>query len=96
MRGIWWLLEAVAWLGWMDPWPAEWLRWPLLWAGAALAVGVACYTAFLFGQAEGRDLWQSPLLPVHLVVQAVMAGAARCWWPACLCHSRRSGRRCCA
>jgi formate-dependent nitrite reductase membrane component NrfD len=36
----------------------------------------AMYTAFLFGQCEGRDLWQTPLLPVHLVVQALMCGAA--------------------
>ncbi len=41
-----------------------------------LAIGTAIYTAFLFGQAEGRDLWQSTLLPVHLFVQAVMVGAA--------------------
>ncbi|MFW6010209.1 MAG: NrfD/PsrC family molybdoenzyme membrane anchor subunit, partial [Actinomycetota bacterium] len=34
------------------------------------------YTAFLFAQAKARDLWQSPLLPPHLLVQAVMAGAA--------------------
>ncbi len=36
---------------------------------------VAGYTAFLFGQAEGRDLWQSPWLLPHLLAQAVMAGA---------------------
>jgi formate-dependent nitrite reductase membrane component NrfD len=36
----------------------------------------AAYTAFLFGQCEGRDLWQTPLLPVHLVVQALLCGAA--------------------
>jgi formate-dependent nitrite reductase membrane component NrfD len=40
---------------------------------AALAAG---YTAFLFGQAEGRDFWQSPLLLPHLLVQVVVAGAA--------------------
>jgi Fe-S-cluster-containing dehydrogenase component/formate-dependent nitrite reductase membrane component NrfD len=40
------------------------------------AVGTACYTAFLFAQAKARDLWQSPLLPPHLAVQAVMVGAA--------------------
>ena len=34
------------------------------------------YTAFLFGQAEGRDLWQSTLLPLHLVVQGFVAGSA--------------------
>lgn len=38
---------------------------------AALVTG---YTGFLFGQAEGRDLWQSPLLFWHLIVQAVMVG----------------------
>jgi Ni/Fe-hydrogenase subunit HybB-like protein len=36
----------------------------------------AVYTAFLFAQSKGRDLWQSPLLPPHMAVQAVMAGAA--------------------
>lgn len=51
------------------------LRPLFLWTGLALAIGVAVYTAFLFGQAEGRDLWQSPLLPFHLVVQALMAGS---------------------
>jgi hypothetical protein len=39
-------------------------------------VATAVYTAFLFGQAKGRDLWQSPLAAPHLVVQAVVAGAA--------------------
>jgi Fe-S-cluster-containing dehydrogenase component/formate-dependent nitrite reductase membrane component NrfD len=48
----------------------------LLWPGVVLAVLSATYTAFLFSQAEGRDLWQSTLLPWHLFVQAVMAGAA--------------------
>jgi Fe-S-cluster-containing dehydrogenase component/formate-dependent nitrite reductase membrane component NrfD len=38
------------------------------------AVMVTGYTGFLFGQAEGRDLWQSPLLFWHLVVQAFMVG----------------------
>jgi formate-dependent nitrite reductase membrane component NrfD len=36
----------------------------------------AGYTAFLFGQAEGRDFWQSPLLFPMLLVQAALAGAA--------------------
>jgi Fe-S-cluster-containing dehydrogenase component/formate-dependent nitrite reductase membrane component NrfD len=44
--------------------------------GLPLAVGAAVYTAFLFAQAEGRDLWQSPLLPVHLIAQAFLAGSA--------------------
>ncbi|MGI8752401.1 MAG: 4Fe-4S dicluster domain-containing protein [Acidimicrobiales bacterium] len=42
----------------------------------ALAVATACYTAYLFAQAKARDLWQSPLLPPHLAVQALLAGAA--------------------
>ena len=45
------------------------------WLVAALALGSAIYTAFLFGQAEGRDLWQEPLLPASLTAQALIAGA---------------------
>ncbi len=41
-----------------------------------VAVMTAVYTAFLFAQAKGRDLWQNPALPLHLLVQAVLAGAA--------------------
>jgi Fe-S-cluster-containing dehydrogenase component/formate-dependent nitrite reductase membrane component NrfD len=48
----------------------------LSWPAAALAALSAVYTALLFAQAEGRELWQSRVLPVHLIVQAVMAGAA--------------------
>jgi len=48
----------------------------LLLPGIILATLSAVYTAFLFAQAEGRDLWQSTLLPVHFFVQAIMAGAA--------------------
>jgi Fe-S-cluster-containing dehydrogenase component len=45
-------------------------------AGAPLALLTAVYTAYLFAQAKARDLWQSPLLPPHLAVQAILAGAA--------------------
>ena len=45
-------------------------------AGLPLALLAAVYTAYLFAQAKARDLWQSPLLPPHLAVQAVLAGAA--------------------
>jgi formate-dependent nitrite reductase membrane component NrfD len=44
--------------------------------GIVLGLATACYTAYLFAQAKARDLWQSPLLPAHLAVQAVLAGAA--------------------
>ena len=49
---------------------------PLRWINAILALGVAGYTAFLFQQCEGRDLWQGKLLLPHLLVQAVFCGAA--------------------
>jgi len=40
------------------------------------ALGCAGYTALLFGQCEGRDLWQTPLLLPNLLAQAVVAGGA--------------------
>ena len=40
------------------------------------AFGTAVYSAFLFNQAKGRDLWQSPVLPLHLIAHAAVAGAA--------------------
>jgi formate-dependent nitrite reductase membrane component NrfD len=39
-----------------------------------LALATAGYSAFLFGQAEGRDFWQSPLVLPHLIVAAFVAG----------------------
>jgi len=48
----------------------------LQWLSAALAIASACYSAFLFAQAKGRDLWQSPVFLWHLLVQALVAGAA--------------------
>ena len=53
--------------------------------GVPLAAMTAVYTAYLFAQAKARDLWQNPLLPAHLLVQAAMAGAAAllaigAWW----------------
>jgi formate-dependent nitrite reductase membrane component NrfD/ferredoxin len=48
----------------------------LLWPGTALAVLSAVYTAFLFAQAKGRDFWQNPLLSVHLLAHALLAGGA--------------------
>ncbi len=51
---------------------ADLLRLP----AALMGVAVAGYTAFLFAQCEGRDLWQSSLLLPHLLAQAVLCGAA--------------------
>lgn len=44
--------------------------------GIPLAALTAVYTAFLFAQAKGRDLWQSPLLAPMLLVQSLLAGSA--------------------
>lgn len=53
--------------GWASPVPEG--------LGLVLAILAAVYTAFLFGQAKARDLWQSPLLPLHFLTQALVAGA---------------------
>lgn len=59
--------------------PAGWSRgvdlvfaWPLV----ALAAATSVYTAFLFAQAKGRSFWQSPGLPVHMLVHSAVAGAS--------------------
>ena len=46
------------------------------WLLLPLALGLAGYTAFLFRDSKGCQLWQSPLLPLHFVVQATVTGAA--------------------
>lgn len=48
----------------------------LRWVEAFLGLGAAGYTAFLFAQCEGRDLWQSRWLLPHLVAQALLCGSA--------------------
>jgi formate-dependent nitrite reductase membrane component NrfD len=74
VAGLWWLIEAAALLGLLPAGAVPPVRTAGMWLGLPLAAGVAVYTAFLFGQAEGRDLWQSSLLPFHLLVQAFMVG----------------------
>ena len=78
MSNVWVIFkrELAAYFGAVDPSVALSARTPALALGLPLAVGTAVYTAFLFGQAEGRDLWQSTLLPGHLLLQALMMGAA--------------------
>lgn len=73
---VWMALEVGSLLGLVEPAWADTARPWLVGVSTPLAAGVAAYTAFLFGQAEGRDLWQSPLLPIHLLVQASMVGGA--------------------
>src|SRR5437588_3064173 len=50
-------------------------RWLIL-PGLPLAVLTAIYTAYLFAQAKARDMWQNPLLPPHLLIQALLVGSA--------------------
>lgn len=73
ISSLWWIVELLAWLD-VVRFPAV-SRMAMAWVCAPLALGAAIYTAFLFAQAEGRDLWQSPLLPVHLLIQALMVGS---------------------
>jgi Fe-S-cluster-containing dehydrogenase component/formate-dependent nitrite reductase membrane component NrfD len=75
MAGLWWVVEAASWAGRGALVMPEALRAVMMWLTLPLAVGAAIYTAFLFAQAEGRDLWQSPLLPAHLLIQALAMGA---------------------
>jgi Fe-S-cluster-containing dehydrogenase component/formate-dependent nitrite reductase membrane component NrfD len=75
VRGAWILMAygVVAAL-WLVTSPAQ--HRLLVLPALVLALAAAGYSAFLFGQAEGRDFWQSPLLLPHLVVAAMLAGAA--------------------
>jgi hypothetical protein len=54
---------------------ASWLLVLALPTGV-LAASTAGYSAYLFGQAEGRDFWQSPLLLPHLLIAALIGGSA--------------------
>jgi len=57
------------------PW-AQSMQWWLIFPGLVLSILTAVYTAYLFAQAKARDLWQNPLLPPHLLVQALLLGSA--------------------
>ena len=77
VRGAWILSAYAAVLGlWFlgGVAGAEGLVEVMAWVGAPLALATAGYTAFLFGQAEARDLWQSPMLLWHMVAGAFAAG----------------------
>jgi hypothetical protein len=74
-----WILAAHALLS---------LPWIAGGGGAALALpcipvalATAVYTAFLFRQARGRELWcEDRLLPAHLAAQALAAASALGWF----------------
>ena len=67
LTGLWGLVDLINAEG-----ALPWLALPMVALGAA----VAGYTAFLFGQCEGRDLWQTPLLLPTLLAQAAVAGSS--------------------
>ncbi len=52
------------------------IRRLLILPGFFLAVMTSVYTAYLFAQSKGRDMWQNPLLVPHLLIQSLMLGAA--------------------
>jgi formate-dependent nitrite reductase membrane component NrfD len=75
VAGLWWLLEAgVFW----NILPADFvasIRPIASWIVFPFALGVVIYTAFLLGQAEGRDMWQNNLLPFQLLAQSAMVAS---------------------
>lgn len=75
VAGLWWLLEGAAYLGWLSAEFVASIRLIAAWIVFPLALGVVIYTAFLLGQAEGRDMWQSNLLPFQLFAQSMMVAS---------------------
>jgi Fe-S-cluster-containing dehydrogenase component/formate-dependent nitrite reductase membrane component NrfD len=59
----------------VTPWMERAQFWLMI-PGIPLSILTAVYTAYLFAQAKARDLWQNPLLPPHLLVQAVLLGSS--------------------
>lgn len=66
--GVLWLLGGLS--------GADGLLRALALPTVLVAAAAAGYSAFLFGQAEGRDFWQSPVLLWDLLASAPLAGAA--------------------
>lgn len=64
---VWWMLEGLA---------GGTVSDIVCWLAIVFGIGSACYSAFLFAQAKGRDLWQSQMFFWHLLVHAVIAGDA--------------------
>ena len=75
VAGLWWLIEGAAYMNWLSNDFAVMVRPIASWITFPLALFSVIYTAFLLGQAEGRDMWQSPLLPFQLFSQSIMVGS---------------------
>jgi len=75
IAGLWWLIEGAAYLNILPVELATSIRPIAAWITFPFALGVVIYTAFLLGQAEGRDMWQSPLLPFQLFSQSMLVAS---------------------
>lgn len=75
VAGLWWLIEGAASLNWISKDFVFALRPVAAWITLPLALFSVIYTAFLLGQAEGRDMWQSNLLPFQLFSQSMMVAS---------------------
>jgi Fe-S-cluster-containing dehydrogenase component/formate-dependent nitrite reductase membrane component NrfD len=76
LAGVVLLLDAAAYFGVLPATVPAGLRNLLLLIGTPLAVVTSVYTAWLFAQAEGRDLWQSPALTMQFFIRTFVAGFA--------------------
>jgi formate-dependent nitrite reductase membrane component NrfD len=75
IAGLWWLAEAAAYTNLLPSDVVAGIRPLAAWITFPFALGVVIYSAFLLGQAEGRDMWQSPLLPLQLFAQSWMVAS---------------------
>jgi formate-dependent nitrite reductase membrane component NrfD len=75
VAGLWWLIEGAAYMNWLSSDLASTLRPIAAWITFPLALFAVIYTAFLLGQAEGRDMWQSNLLPFQLFAQSMLVAS---------------------
>lgn len=75
VAGLWWLIEGATYLDWFASGLAASIRPIAAWITFPLALFAVIYSAFLLGQAEGRDMWQTPLLPFQLLSQSFMVAS---------------------
>ncbi len=75
VAGLWLLLEGAAYLNLFSADSIAGIRPFAAWIIFPLALGVVIYSAFLLGQAEGRDMWQSTLLPFELLAQSIVVSS---------------------
>jgi len=75
VAGLWWSIEGMMMLGWLADSVASGIRPLVAWITLPLALFAVIYSAFLLGQAEGRDMWQTPLLPFQLLSQSIMVAS---------------------